>query len=135
MLLLTLLQYVSISMFTFFRVYNFIIMLYFFRVCFLVFKQDVLSIIWIHLFYCYLYLFIICDNKYPIRKKHSQRENNNINTIMQNVILICILNNFIELESLELQVYFDICLIHLLNNQAMLKQLCYQKKWLVLSYS
>lgn len=79
-------------------------------------------------FICYLYLFIICDNKYPIRKKHSQRENNNINTIMQNVILICILNNFIELESLELQVYFDICLIHLLNNQAMLKQLCYQKK-------
>lgn len=136
MLLLTFLQYVSISMFTFFSVYNFIIMLYFF-IFFSCFQTRCITYLLYEFIYfiCYLSLFIICGNKYPIRKKHSQQENNNINTIMQNVILICILNNFIELESLELQVYFDICLIHLLNNQAMMKQLCYQKKFLVPSYS
>lgn len=58
-LLLTFLQYVSISMFTFFSVYNLIIMLYFFRVYFLVFKQDVLSTYYMSSFILsiiYLYL-------------------------------------------------------------------------------
>lgn len=70
-------------------------------------------------FTCYLlHLFIICDNKYPTEKGiPSGVIIHNIIPIMQNIILICILNNFIELESLELQIYFDICSIHLLNNQ------------------
>lgn len=47
--------------------------------------------------------------------------------IMYNVILICILNAFTELESLKLQVYFDICLIQLLNNKVTKKCCCSKK--------
>lgn len=47
--------------------------------------------------------------------------------IMYNVILICILNAFTELESLKLQVYFDICLIQLLNNKVTKKCCCPKK--------
>lgn len=48
----------------------------------------------------------------------SRRIIHNIIFIIKNIILICIMNNFTELESLELQVYLDICLIPLLNNKA-----------------
>lgn len=62
---LTLLQYVSISMFKFFRAHNFIIMLYIFRVYFLVFKQDVLSTCYMSSFILsviYLYLLSVIMN-------------------------------------------------------------------------
>lgn len=122
-------------MFTFFRIYDFIIiMLYLISIYFLILKQDLLClfIIYVHLFYLlFIISFYLLSVKINIQLEKSILGRgiiHNITFIMQNVILICILNNFIELESLVLQVYYDICLIHLLNNQVMMKQLCCQKK-------
>lgn len=47
---------------------------------------------------------------------------NSIVSIMYNIILICTLNTFIELETFKLRVYFDICLITKLQRNIVVKR-------------
>lgn len=121
-------QWVNISMFTFYQ--NFQLYQY------ALFSQSLHSsfqtrfIIYYMVFtYVIYYIYVLFVINTQLEKSIPSRGIiHNITPIMQNVILICILSNFAELESLELQVYFDICLIHLLNNQVMMKLLCCPNK-------
>lgn len=109
----------------FFEIYGFIYMYYFYIVYFLISKQYFIVL-------CYLFYFIIiCDytcnfivfgNKCKLENIPSEGVIHSIVSIMYNVILICSLNAFTELESLKLLVYFDIFLIQLLNNKVTKKE-------------
>lgn len=81
--------------------------------------------------FIFLYFVIICDYKYIniVFDNICKLENiipsgviNSIVSIMYNIILICTLNTFIELETFKLRVYFDICLITKLQRNIVVKR-------------
>lgn len=107
----------------FFEIYGFVILHYFCIVYFLVPKQHFIMNLFHVIYFASLLSVTINISLLPLivninwKNIPSEGVIHSIVSIIYNVILICALNVFKEPESLKLQVYFDICLIQLLNNK------------------